>query len=330
LDSPARWKVYVAGPYSAGDVGANVHGAYAAANELADRGFAPYVPHSTHLWHLISPRPYGFWTGLDREFLPRCDAVLRIPGASAGADGEVALARALGIPLYGSIENLAAAARGLARARSASAPSAPAGGSARTARSVDSAQRIYAVLIALALSVAAQALYSARSTPWPAFVALAVTVVPFWQGMNRHLDRCYLEAEPVVRRGLLLLDVAVFLAEATFLFGAAERLSRGAGAFGYLGLLILLDSLWGLLSHRLHRRGQAFHALKWALINISALVAGVAVFHMAHQGIWLAPGLAAVAVLRTAVDYWLGWEFYFPPPGRPVAGEVAAASGGAP
>ena len=40
-------KVYIAGPYTKGDVALNVRKAYEAANQLADLGFAPFVPHAT-------------------------------------------------------------------------------------------------------------------------------------------------------------------------------------------------------------------------------------------------------------------------------------------
>ena len=99
-------KVYIAGPYTQGDVAQNVRNAIEAANKLADLGFAPFVPHFTHFWHMIFPRPYAFWLELDNQFLPCCDAILRIPGPSNGADKEVALAEKLGKPVFRDIESL--------------------------------------------------------------------------------------------------------------------------------------------------------------------------------------------------------------------------------
>lgn len=99
-------RVYVAGPYTNGDVAINVRNAYEAASRLADLGFAPFVPHATHFWHVIFPRPYEFWLDLDAQFLPCCQAVLRLPGPSNGADKEVDLARTLGIPVFTEIEEL--------------------------------------------------------------------------------------------------------------------------------------------------------------------------------------------------------------------------------
>ena len=100
-------RVYVAGPYSQGDVAVNVRNAFEAANRLADLGFAPFVPHSTHFWHMLFPRPYDFWLELDRQFLPTCAVVLRLPGPSKGADCEVELARDLGLPVFYSVEDVA-------------------------------------------------------------------------------------------------------------------------------------------------------------------------------------------------------------------------------
>jgi hypothetical protein len=99
-------RVYVAGPYSSGDVAANVRNAYAAATRLADAGFAPFVPHHTHFWHLLFPRPYEEWLRLDLAFLPCCEAVLRLPGESSGADAEVREATTLRIPVFDDLEEL--------------------------------------------------------------------------------------------------------------------------------------------------------------------------------------------------------------------------------
>jgi hypothetical protein len=99
-------KIYVAGPYTQGDVAQNVRNAFEAATRLADLGFAPFVPHSTHFWHMLFPRPYEFWLELDNEFLPCCDAVLRLPGPSNGADKEVRLAQELDKPIFYNIDSL--------------------------------------------------------------------------------------------------------------------------------------------------------------------------------------------------------------------------------
>lgn len=99
-------KIYIAGPYTKGDVAVNVKNALDAANRLADLGFAPFVPHLNHFWHMIHPREYEFWTKLDLEFLPVCNGLLRLPGESAGADEEVRIAREQGIQVFTAIDDV--------------------------------------------------------------------------------------------------------------------------------------------------------------------------------------------------------------------------------
>jgi hypothetical protein len=96
-----RIRVYIAGPYSKGDVAVNVRTAIEMGTKLWDSGlFAPYVPHLTHFWHLVTPKPYETWLELDNEWIPACDCILRLPGDSSGADKEIKLAESLGLPVF--------------------------------------------------------------------------------------------------------------------------------------------------------------------------------------------------------------------------------------
>ncbi|RPI64256.1 MAG: DUF1937 family protein [Planctomycetaceae bacterium] len=93
-------KIYVAGPYTKYDVAINVRNAVKMADKLARRGHTPFVPHLTHFWHIISPHTYEFWLEQDLEWLSVCDALIRLPGESDGADKEVAYAVEHGIPVF--------------------------------------------------------------------------------------------------------------------------------------------------------------------------------------------------------------------------------------
>ena len=92
--------VYVAGPYTKGDVAMNVRAACAAGERLTEKGLAVFIPHLTHFWHFVFPHPYEFWLAQDDQILYRCNAVLRLPGESSGADKETATAERLGIPVF--------------------------------------------------------------------------------------------------------------------------------------------------------------------------------------------------------------------------------------
>lgn len=102
--------VYIASPYTKGDVAVNVRKSFDAAITLADMGYAPYSPLWTHFLHFLFPRNYKYWTALDLEWVLRCDCLLRLPGESEGADAEVGFAAKHNIPVYFSalslLENL--------------------------------------------------------------------------------------------------------------------------------------------------------------------------------------------------------------------------------
>ena len=93
-----RKHVYVAGPYSSDPV-AGTQAAVEAGDRLWERGYIPFIPHLTHLWHLISPHDYEMWMLYDSYWVAKCDILVRLAGRSAGADREVAQALGLDIPV---------------------------------------------------------------------------------------------------------------------------------------------------------------------------------------------------------------------------------------
>ena len=99
-------RVYIAAPYSKGETAINVRNAILAADKVLEKGHIPFIPHLTHFWHYISPKPWETWLKIDQDWLEVCDAVLRLPGLSIGADMEVDIAQKAGKPIFYSIEEL--------------------------------------------------------------------------------------------------------------------------------------------------------------------------------------------------------------------------------
>lgn len=99
-------KVYIASPYTKGDIAVNVKRQIDAVDQLMNLGFAPFAPLYSHFQHIVHPRPYQDWLAVDLEWVEVCDCVLRLDGESAGADAEVAKAQSLSIPVFYSIEEL--------------------------------------------------------------------------------------------------------------------------------------------------------------------------------------------------------------------------------
>jgi hypothetical protein len=103
-----RKRVYIAGPLGRGpERSANVERAVAAGMDVFRAGYAPLIPHLTHYIDPDDSHGYENWVDVDLAWVSAADAVLRLPGASPGADRETAHAAHIGVPVFSSIKALA-------------------------------------------------------------------------------------------------------------------------------------------------------------------------------------------------------------------------------
>ncbi len=94
--------VYLAAPYTS-DPSVNTDLARQAGRALFIAGYLPVVP---HLACQFIGEAFGYEAAMVLCFalLDRCDALVRLPGESAGADREVARAVAMGLPVFAGVE----------------------------------------------------------------------------------------------------------------------------------------------------------------------------------------------------------------------------------
>ena len=96
-----RRMLYFAGPYTNPDPVENTHrvvkAALATYEDMPE--WVPFIPHLSLLAHIVVPRDCDYWYDLDIEQMRHCDAIVRLPGASTGADREMKLATAMGLQL---------------------------------------------------------------------------------------------------------------------------------------------------------------------------------------------------------------------------------------
>ncbi len=133
----SRFRVYIAGPITKGNLADNVNQATGAFVSLAKAGFSPLCPHWSVYAKECRPRksasPDGMvmgerddecvgigtrngndemqhadWIGADLPWVEVSHAVLRLPGESTGADEEVFHAVKCGIPVFNSLAALVA------------------------------------------------------------------------------------------------------------------------------------------------------------------------------------------------------------------------------
>ena len=98
--------IYIACPYSIGDVAVNVHNAIKAAEIVVVLGAIPYMPLWTHFWHFMNPHPWEYWIQFDEYYVSICDVVWRLPGESKGADIETKQAEDLMKPVFYDLKEL--------------------------------------------------------------------------------------------------------------------------------------------------------------------------------------------------------------------------------
>lgn len=101
-----RKRVYIAHAISLGDRVQNVADAVKAMRDLFYAGYAPFCPGLSSYVQDQLQFSHSDWLELDLPWVAACDAVLRLPGESVGADREVALARSLSVPVFDSIGEL--------------------------------------------------------------------------------------------------------------------------------------------------------------------------------------------------------------------------------
>ena len=91
--------VYTAGPYTNPDPVVNTHKAIKFGLALWEQlGILPFTPHLTLMSHMVCPKPINFWYSIDLAYIDHCDAILRMPGSSSGADAEMEYAYQNRIP----------------------------------------------------------------------------------------------------------------------------------------------------------------------------------------------------------------------------------------
>jgi hypothetical protein len=200
---------------------------------------------------------------------------------------------------------------------------------------IDSLKAIYTVLLALSLGEAfSQLVENPAELPkngqphrvirWdrlPNLIPFLLLIIPFVQGMDRYFFVIYkTQARPVSYAGHLLLDCVVFTLEGSLFFILARSLSldRWQRFYGAVISVLGLDALWGLtVFFRFHPPAVG----SWIILDVvTCMLVGALMIKISKES-WTdkkkksAAAIAGVLIilLRTVADYYLSWNFYFPP-----------------
>ncbi len=149
----------------------------------------------------------------------------------------------------------------------------------------------------------------------PALFTFLFLILPFYQGMNRFLLLNY-GGEPASKHHYsatgLILDGAAFMIESAVFFAMSRNLanSRWRYLYGIVLFLLLIDSCWGLT---VLARTHSPTVLGWVSLNF---VFAVVLAPLIWQGPKFSDGVVAIIgtvamLVRTIIDYWISWNFYF-------------------
>ncbi len=114
-DAKTSLSVLIAGPYKSGTNGdaekikANLHYLESFALAIFEAGHLPFIGEWLALPLIQQSEDKNeerYLYPVAHRLIARCDAILRVPGESKGADQDVKLAKELGIPVYYSLDEL--------------------------------------------------------------------------------------------------------------------------------------------------------------------------------------------------------------------------------
>lgn len=148
----------------------------------------------------------------------------------------------------------------------------------------------------------------------PMFVALIARLLPFYHGANRYLFDTYVLGTSGLPSSLgAMLDFAFFFMQALLFYAMALVTANGAAFYTLLVAVLLLDCVWSLLA-LIGRRANWSNAQLWLLLNTitSTLLVGALIAPWWSSGFQKWTWLAAVALVRTVIDYVAGRAFYWP------------------
>jgi hypothetical protein len=154
------------------------------------------------------------------------------------------------------------------------------------------------------------------------YLSLLITIVPFYQGMNRFFYVTHV-VRPIEKPGShsspMLLDIYAFLLMSCILFAMGRFLDRPIEFFYLWSALLAVDIGWTTLVWGIQKGRQpiwAFNNLIWlclAWLYWAALSSWSPLTPYLHDLEPVTPyGFVLFEIGRTIFDYKINWRFYFP------------------
>ncbi len=154
------------------------------------------------------------------------------------------------------------------------------------------------------------------------YFALVITIVPFYQGMNRFLYVTHVIRpleKPDFRSSPMLLDIYSFLVMSCIIFAMGRFLDNPRAFFYLWSALLTIDIVWSVIVWRVQKSRSPY----WAWNNLAWLCIAWAFYYATNLNTvssrlslstkeLLPYAFVCFVVLRTLNDYRINWKFYFP------------------
>lgn len=191
---------------------------------------------------------------------------------------------------------------------------------------VKSLQWIYTIVIALSIGEAFKQFVPDAKPPkgnyviqWdrlPPLLSLLLLVLPFYHGMARWLYDMYCTDQVHGPYGhWLLVDCAAFTVEAGLFFVLARSLDKNLWRrFNYtVAVLLAVDIVWGAFMWGC--RSSSINS--WVIVNVCTVPILIAALFALRKrkgetSLSILVLFSVVILVRTILDYWTGWDYYFP------------------
>ncbi len=189
-------------------------------------------------------------------------------------------------------------------------------------RSVDNLQRLYAVVMGLALTEMLRAFAEDPGARLGVLLGFVATLVPFFHGMHRHLDDTYVLGWNDAPNLTLMVDLGYMLTHSVGFVVLSQVATKPLQFYPGIALILAVDAVWVVYTYFKTDRtaigelvyGRKTDHLWWLRMNVVAAAILVAltwqpVVPLVGEHFTLA---TVILVARGIADYALAWKLYFP------------------
>jgi len=140
-----------------------------------------------------------------------------------------------------------------------------------------------------------------------------LTVVPFYHGGSIYLLKNYIHANPPKKKGVGLNDFLTLSFEGVVFYAIADSIKNLAGFEFWFTILLILDVVWVGFAYLTSNQGKEPTPKFW-IISKGIMILFFVVITGINASDWSQSYLCIflAAFIRTAADYALCYDYYFP------------------